>query len=39
MMDKIHAAAADHGLSVGTLRLAAPELEDVFVAVLEENEA
>ncbi len=39
MMEKIHAAAADHGLSIGTLHLAAPELEDVFVAVLEENEA
>jgi len=34
---KIQAAAAERGLTVSALRPAAPELEDVFVAVLEEN--
>ena len=34
---KIQAAAAEGGLTVSALRPAAPELEDVFVAVLEEN--
>ena len=34
---KIQALAAERGLSVTALRSAAPELEDVFVAVLEEN--
>ncbi|MDG4597056.1 MAG: ABC transporter ATP-binding protein [Candidatus Contendobacter sp.] len=36
---KIHAAAVEHKLTVGVPHLATPELEDVFVAVLEEHEA
>lgn len=39
MMEKIHGVAAEGGLTVSALHPAAPELEDVFVAVLEENEA
>ena len=39
MTAKIYGIAAEHGLTVGALRPAAPELEDVFVAVLEENES
>ena len=35
---RIDAVAAEHRLSVAALRPATPELEDVFVAVLEENE-
>ena len=34
---KIQAVAAEQGLTITALRPAAPELEDVFVAVLEEN--
>lgn len=36
---KIHAAAVEHKLTIGVPHLTTPELEDVFVAVLEENEA
>lgn len=39
MTVKIHAAAMEHELTVNALHPAAPELEDVFVAVLEENES
>ncbi|MDS4029086.1 MAG: ABC transporter ATP-binding protein [Candidatus Contendobacter sp.] len=39
MMEKIRAVAAERGLTLGALHSTAPELEDVFVAVLEENEA
>ncbi|MFO1370860.1 MAG: ABC transporter ATP-binding protein [Candidatus Competibacteraceae bacterium] len=39
MMAKIHSIASECGLTLGALRLAPPELEDVFVAVLEEHEA
>jgi ABC-2 type transport system ATP-binding protein len=39
MTAKIHGIAAERGLTVSALHPAAPELEDVFVAVLEENEA
>ncbi|HOW61361.1 MAG TPA: hypothetical protein PLJ20_02200, partial [Candidatus Contendobacter sp.] len=35
---RVDAAAAEQRLTVTALRPAAPELEDVFVAVLEENE-
>jgi ABC-2 type transport system ATP-binding protein len=35
---RIDAVAAEHRLTVAALHPAAPELEDVFVAVLEENE-
>lgn len=38
LTERIHAAAVEHQLTVGALHPAAPELEDVFVAVLEENE-
>jgi ABC-2 type transport system ATP-binding protein len=38
MVAKIRAMAAESGLTVSALHPAAPELEDVFVAVLEENE-
>lgn len=38
MAAKIRAMAAERGLTVGALHPAAPELEDVFVAVLEESE-
>ena len=38
MVVKIRGIAAEHGLTVSALHPAAPELEDVFVAVLEENE-
>ena len=39
MTVNIHAAAMEHELTVNALHPAAPELEDVFVAVLEENES
>ncbi|MFO1422629.1 MAG: ABC transporter ATP-binding protein [Candidatus Competibacteraceae bacterium] len=39
MMEKIRVVAAVRGLTLGTLHSTAPGLEDVFVAVLEENEA
>lgn len=35
---KIQTVAAELGLTVTALRPATPELDDVFVAVLEENE-
>jgi len=38
LRSKIQAVAMEQGLTVVALRPAAPELEDVFVAVLEENE-
>ncbi len=38
LRSKIQAVAMEQGLTVAALRPAAPELEDVFVAVLEENE-
>ncbi len=38
MTAKIRTAAAESGLIISALHPAAPELEDVFVAVLEENE-
>jgi ABC-2 type transport system ATP-binding protein len=38
LRSKIQAIAMEQGLTVAALRPAAPELEDVFVAVLEENE-
>ncbi len=38
LRSKIQAVAVERGLTVTALRPAAPELEDVFVAVLEENE-
>lgn len=38
LTERIHAAAVEHQLTVGALHPVAPELEDVFVAVLEENE-
>jgi ABC-2 type transport system ATP-binding protein len=38
MTVRIRAAAMEHQLTVGALHPAAPELEDVFVAVLEETE-
>ena len=39
MTVRIHAAAMEHKLTVDALNRATPELEDVFVAVLEENES
>ena len=38
LRSKIQAVAMEQGLTVAALRPAAPELEDIFVAVLEENE-
>lgn len=39
VLDKIRRTAAQHGAAISKLELAKPELEDVFVAVLEETAA